>query len=56
VVDGYFALPQGPGLGVVLNEEVVREHPSRQVYFDLFRENWHLRQADMGSRPGAERS
>lgn len=45
VVDGYFALPQGPGLGVRLNEEVIREHPKQRVFFNLFAENWHLRQA-----------
>jgi galactonate dehydratase len=46
VVDGYFALPQGPGLGVTLDESVVREHPSRALHFNLFSENWHLRQAE----------
>ena len=45
VVDGYFALPQGPGLGVKLNEDVVREHPRQHIFFNLFAENWHLRQA-----------
>jgi galactonate dehydratase len=45
VVDGYFALPQGPGLGVTLNEEVVREHPQQRIFFNLFAENWHFRQA-----------
>ncbi|HEY7123651.1 MAG TPA: mandelate racemase/muconate lactonizing enzyme family protein [Ktedonobacterales bacterium] len=45
VVDGYFALPQGPGLGVTFNEEVVRQHPQQRVFFNLFAENWHFRQA-----------
>ena len=45
VVDGYFALPQGPGLGLKLNEEVVREHPQQKIFFNLFAENWHRRQA-----------
>lgn len=49
VIDGYFALPQGPGLGVTLNEDVIREHPRRAIHFNLFAENWHLRQAE---RPG----
>ncbi len=49
VVDGYFALPQGPGLGVTLNEDVIREHPRRAIHFNLFAENWHLRRAE---RPG----
>ena len=45
VVDGYFTLPQGPGLGVKLNTDFVREHPQQRVFFNLFAENWHLRQA-----------
>src|SRR6266516_4315973 len=49
VVDGYFSLPQGPGLGVKLNLEVVREHPQQRIFFNLFVENWHLRQAPLRS-------
>jgi len=49
VVDGYFALPQGPGLGVKLNLDVVREHPQKRIFFNLFVENWHLRQAPLHS-------
>ncbi len=45
VVDGYFALPQGPGLGVTLDESVLEEHPRKHVFFNLFEENWHHRQA-----------
>ena len=45
VVDGYFALPQGPGLGVTLDEALVAEHPRRQVQFNLFTEDWQYRQA-----------
>jgi galactonate dehydratase len=45
VVDGYFGLPQGPGLGVTLDEDVIAEHPRRPIHFDLFAEDWHLRQA-----------
>jgi galactonate dehydratase len=54
VVDGYFALPQGPGLGVRLNEEVIREHPKQRVFFNLFAENWHLRQAALSPSPQNE--
>jgi galactonate dehydratase len=43
---GSFALPDGPGLGVELDEDVVAEHPRREIHFDLFREDWHLRQAE----------
>lgn len=45
VVDGYFALPQGPGLGVRLNLDVISEHPQQRIFFNLFAENWHFRQA-----------
>lgn len=45
VIDGSFALPQGPGLGVQLNEDVIREHPQQKIFFNLFTENWHRRQA-----------
>lgn len=44
VIDGYFALPQGPGLGVTLNKDFLREHPQQRVFFNLYAENWHLRQ------------
>ena len=57
VVDGYFALPQGPGLGVTLNEEVVRAHPQQRIFFNLFTENWHFRQAiQTGSAPSVPAS
>jgi galactonate dehydratase len=45
VVDGYFALPGGPGLGVELNEDFIREHPPKDgTSFNLFQKDWHLRQ------------
>jgi galactonate dehydratase len=47
VVDGYFALPQGPGLGVTLDEAVVREHPRQQIHFNLFAEDWHTRRHNL---------
>lgn len=43
VVDGSFALPSGPGLGVTLNEDMIKEHPPRAVRFELFENDWHLR-------------
>ena len=45
VVDGYFGLPQGPGLGLTLHEDLVLEHPAMAIHFDLFKDRWHLRQA-----------
>ncbi len=44
VVDGYFPIPSGPGLGVELNEDFIREHPMEVSHFDLFEKNWHKRQ------------
>lgn len=45
VVDGYFAPPQGPGLGIDLREEVIEEHPYRPLHFNLWESEWHKRQA-----------
>lgn len=45
VIDGCFALPQGPGLGITFDEEAAKAHPRQKVFFNLFDENWHLRQA-----------
>jgi galactonate dehydratase len=54
VEDGHFGLPDGPGLGVTLDEDVARAHPMRDVHFDLFSEDWHFRQSGRAAaRPGA---
>lgn len=44
VVDGCFRLPDKPGLGVTLREDFIAEHPRKKVRFNLFEEDWHLRQ------------
>ena len=44
VVDGYFALPSGPGLGVTINEDFIKEHPMGEGFFNLFEKDWHKRQ------------
>jgi galactonate dehydratase len=44
VKDGYFSLPEGPGLGVILNEDFVKEHPRKNIHFDLYAEDWQKRQ------------
>ncbi|PJF41208.1 MAG: mandelate racemase/muconate lactonizing enzyme family protein [Chloroflexi bacterium] len=46
VVDGYFALPEGPGLGITLNEDFIAEHPRQQIHFNLFEDDWHKRIAN----------
>lgn len=43
VIDGYFSLPEGPGLGVAINEDVIRSHPRQETHFNLFEENWQKR-------------
>jgi galactonate dehydratase len=45
VVDGYFPLPTAPGLGLKLNEDLIKEHPQRKLHFNLFADDWHKRQA-----------
>ena len=44
VVDGYFSLPNGPGLGMELNEDLIAEHPYREGSFNLFEDDWHKRE------------
>jgi galactonate dehydratase len=51
VRDGFFGLPQGEGLGVTLDEDVVLGHPQRDLHFHLFEEDWHLRQAREAKTP-----
>jgi galactonate dehydratase len=50
VVDGAFALPEGPGWGVSLDEDVLRSSPFRPGHFDIFAPDWHRRQA-LGPNP-----
>jgi galactonate dehydratase len=45
VEDGYFALPDKPGLGVELDEQVFKEHPRAAIFFNLYTDDWHRRQA-----------
>jgi galactonate dehydratase len=43
VVDGYFSLPKGPGLGVTLNWDVINAHPPTTGHFNLFKDDWQKR-------------
>jgi galactonate dehydratase len=45
VTDGHFGLPEGPGLGVSLDLDQVERHPRQHVFFNLYAEDWHKRQA-----------
>ncbi|MCY3719030.1 MAG: mandelate racemase/muconate lactonizing enzyme family protein [Anaerolineaceae bacterium] len=49
VVDGYFSLPQGPGLGVTLDEDVIAANPRQKVHLNLFAEDWHKRGGEKGT-------
>ncbi len=48
VIDGYFGLPHGPGLGVTLDLNEVQRHPRERIFFNLYDESWHRRQATVG--------
>ena len=45
VVDGYFALPERPGLGLTLREDFIAEHPRQNVFFNVWSEGWQKRDA-----------
>ena len=46
IVDGYFELPQGPGIGADLNLDEVRRHPYHEnPDISLFEENWQFRRS-----------
>jgi galactonate dehydratase len=44
-------LPSGPGLGLTLNEDFVREHPMQDVNFNLFAEGWQRREHQAALTP-----
>lgn len=50
VVDGYFALPTAPGLGVELDVDFVEHRPRTGAHFDLYAEDWHFRGTRAGVR------
>ncbi|MFC4909415.1 mandelate racemase/muconate lactonizing enzyme family protein [Actinomadura gamaensis] len=43
VVDGHFAAPTAPGLGVELDLDAIADFPQQNADFDLFAEDWHFR-------------
>ena len=50
IVDGYFELPKGPGIGADLNMDEVKRHPyheNRDV--SLFDDNWQFRRSERAS-------
>ena len=49
--NGYFYPPQGPGLGISLNEDLIKEHPFREGFFNMFEADWQLRQFGKQKNP-----
>lgn len=47
--DGYFALPDKPGLGTDIREEVIAEHPYVEGSFNLWDPEWHKRKFKLTS-------
>lgn len=41
--DGYFYPPEKPGLGIELNEDVIKAHPYQERFFNMWEEDWHKR-------------
>ena len=44
VIDGYFTMPDAPGLGIDIDEAVIAEHPMNEFHFNLFADDWHKRE------------
>jgi galactonate dehydratase len=45
VINGSFALPERPGLGVDLNEKVIAGHPPREGFMDFWKSGWEKRES-----------
>jgi galactonate dehydratase len=43
VRDGFFSLPQKPGLGVDLDEAVIAAHPPKEGFMDFWKAGWEKR-------------
>jgi galactonate dehydratase len=43
VKNGYFELPAKPGLGIELDEDVIRQHPPQERFFNLWGTDWQKR-------------
>lgn len=47
--NGCFELPRRPGLGIELDLEVIRAHPPREGFFNLWDPQWHKRNFGKGA-------
>lgn len=43
VKDGYFDLPDKPGLGVDIDENIIAEHPPMEGFMDFWKKGWEKR-------------
>jgi galactonate dehydratase len=43
IINGYLALPERPGLGVDLNEEIIAAHPPLEGFMDFWKKGWEKR-------------
>jgi len=46
--NGYFYPPEKAGLGVDLNDDLIKEHPMKEGFFNMFEADWHLRNFGAG--------
>jgi galactonate dehydratase len=44
VRDGFFSIPEAPGLGVDLNEDVIAAHPAMLGFMDFWKAGWEKRE------------
>jgi galactonate dehydratase len=51
VIDGHFALPDKPGLGVDLDEAVISAHPPMEGFMDFWKEGWEKRDSYFSGNP-----
>jgi galactonate dehydratase len=50
IIDGYFELPEGPGIGADLNLDEIKRHPYHEnPDVSLFEDDWHFRRSEVSS-------
>jgi galactonate dehydratase len=49
IEDGHLIVPNAPGLGIDLDEQVVADHPPRSVHFNLWKDNWQYRRSALSN-------
>ncbi len=47
--DGCSYAPDKPGLGIELNDELIKVHPYQERFFNLWNSDWHLSRRLFGS-------